>query len=78
MNFCKSILNLISVAREGKVISKPIKILSFSSPQPCARECLAYSTTKCQSFNYDYESAGTCELLEEIEGHGVELHKVTR
>ncbi|KAI8516766.1 hypothetical protein Bbelb_053470 [Branchiostoma belcheri] len=44
-------------------------------PEQCASKCLRLPPSKCLSFNYDY-GHGDCELLEEIEGHGVEMHEV--
>ncbi|CAH1783348.1 unnamed protein product, partial [Owenia fusiformis] len=38
-------------------------------------ECKKYSPAKCTSFNYDYGDAGTCELLEFVEGNEAELHE---
>ncbi|XP_035696857.1 uncharacterized protein LOC118430254 [Branchiostoma floridae] len=61
--------------RTGRVISAPIASLKMDTPQQCAMECLDHPPTKCLSFNYDYGHE-TCELLEEIEGHGVEMHEV--
>ncbi|XP_078616233.1 uncharacterized protein LOC144884654 [Branchiostoma floridae x Branchiostoma japonicum] len=69
--------------RTGRVISTPIAGMKLDTPEECATECLKHPPTKCLSFNYDYHykvhklyGYGQCELLEEIEGHGVEMHEV--
>ncbi|XP_066289112.1 uncharacterized protein [Branchiostoma lanceolatum] len=61
--------------RTGRVISTSIASLKLDTPQQCAMQCLQHPPAKCLSFNYDYGHE-TCELLEEIEGHGVEMHEV--
>ncbi|XP_066289761.1 uncharacterized protein [Branchiostoma lanceolatum] len=61
--------------RLGKVISTPVETSRVDIPEQCASECLKRPPSKCLSFNYDYGD-GDCELLEEIEGHGVEMHEV--
>ncbi|CAH1239174.1 HEG1 [Branchiostoma lanceolatum] len=61
--------------RTGRVISTLIASLKLDIPQQCAMECLKHPPAKCLSFNYDYGHE-TCELLEEVEGHGVEMHEV--
>ncbi|XP_066275501.1 uncharacterized protein [Branchiostoma lanceolatum] len=61
--------------RTGRVISTPIANLKVDTPQHCAIECMRHPPAKCLSFNYDY-GYETCELLEEIEGNGVEMHEV--
>ncbi|XP_022100338.1 uncharacterized protein LOC110984441 [Acanthaster planci] len=63
-----------TAAKEGRLISKPISTIIHRNPNLCARDCLALPETKCLSINYNYGDF-TCELLEEIEGHGVEVHK---
>ncbi|CAH1277633.1 Hypp9726 [Branchiostoma lanceolatum] len=61
--------------RLGKVISTPVETSRVDIPEQCASECLKRPPSKCLSFNYDYGD-GDCELLEEIEDHGVEIHEV--
>ena len=60
----------------GKLISTPFLRSAHDTPQKCARQCLSYSNVKCLAFNYDYGTAGTCELLEEIQAQHVEIHQV--
>eukprot|EP00058_Branchiostoma_floridae_P000530 XP_002586018.1 hypothetical protein BRAFLDRAFT_110184 [Branchiostoma floridae] len=62
-------------SRLGKVISAPVETSRVDIPEQCAAECLKLPPSKCLSFNYDY-GHNDCELLEEIEGHGVEMHEV--
>ncbi|XP_035668224.1 uncharacterized protein LOC118410558 isoform X2 [Branchiostoma floridae] len=70
-----SILERFTGPRPGKVISTPVETSIVDIPEQCASECLKLPAYKCLSFNYDYGN-GDCELLEEIEGHGVEIHVV--
>ncbi|XP_022103294.1 uncharacterized protein LOC110986022 [Acanthaster planci] len=63
-----------TTAKKGRLISKPTSTIIHRNPNFCARDCLALPETKCLSINYNYEDF-TCELLEEIEGHGVEVHE---
>ena len=60
----------------GKLISTPFLRSAHDTPQKCARQCLSYSNVKCLAFNYDYGTAGNCELLEEIQAQHVEIHQV--
>ncbi|XP_019614832.1 PREDICTED: uncharacterized protein LOC109462715, partial [Branchiostoma belcheri] len=61
--------------RLGKLMSKPHQVkLGHATPGKCASACLALPPLKCISFNYDYGTSGQCELLEEVEGHGVKIH----
>ncbi|XP_078660674.1 uncharacterized protein LOC144905141 [Branchiostoma floridae x Branchiostoma belcheri] len=61
--------------RLGKLMSKPHQVkLGHATPGKCASACLALPPLKCISFNYDYGTSGRCELLEEVEGHGVQIH----
>ncbi|XP_038062441.1 uncharacterized protein LOC119732930 [Patiria miniata] len=60
--------------KKGRLISKPTSTIIHRNPNFCARDCLALPETKCLSINYNYRDF-TCELLEEIEGHGVEVHE---
>ncbi|XP_072034301.1 uncharacterized protein [Amphiura filiformis] len=59
----------------GRLVSKPIITITYQNPNLCARDCLNLPRSKCISFNYDYGNSKTCELLEEIQGHGVTLHR---
>ncbi|XP_033637389.1 uncharacterized protein LOC117298318 isoform X2 [Asterias rubens] len=63
-----------TTAKKGRLISTPTSTITHINPNFCARDCLALPETKCLSINYDYDSK-MCELLEEIEGHGVEVHE---
>ena len=65
-----------TIPKIGRLVSKPVATFKYLNPNFCARDCLALPPSKCLGFNYDYGPANTCELLEEIEGHGVELHQV--
>ena len=64
--------------RIGKLISEPVKVVSYLYAEACARDCLGLPTYKCLGFNYDYASSGRCELVEEVEGSGVERHTVRK
>ncbi|KAI8487517.1 hypothetical protein Bbelb_347510 [Branchiostoma belcheri] len=70
-----STLQSFTGGRTGRVISTPVASLRVDIPQQCAMECMKHPPSKCLSFNYDYVH-GACELLEEIEGHGVKMHEV--
>ncbi|XP_033637723.1 uncharacterized protein LOC117298529 [Asterias rubens] len=63
-----------TTAKKGRLISTPTSTITHINPNFCARDCLALPETKCLSINYDYDSK-MCELLKEIEGHGVEVHE---
>ncbi|KAK3609657.1 hypothetical protein CHS0354_035942 [Potamilus streckersoni] len=39
----------------------------------CARKCLDSPPSKCLSFNYDFGTSMTCELMEAIQGHDFKL-----
>ncbi|XP_078658229.1 uncharacterized protein LOC144903712 [Branchiostoma floridae x Branchiostoma belcheri] len=67
-------LEYFAAPRLGRVLSKPHHIAHYPYAQKCARDCLALPATKCLSFNYDYSDDGRCELLEEVEGHGVVMY----
>ncbi|XP_038050728.1 uncharacterized protein LOC119723897 [Patiria miniata] len=67
-------LDYFTAAKKGRLISKPTSTIIHRNPNFCARDCLALPESKCLSINYDYRDF-TCELLEEIEGHGVEVHE---
>ncbi|XP_019624877.1 PREDICTED: uncharacterized protein LOC109470382 isoform X2 [Branchiostoma belcheri] len=67
-------LEYFAAPRLGRVLSKPHHVAHYPYAQKCARDCLALPATKCLSFNYDYSDNGRCELLEEIEGHGVVMY----
>ncbi|XP_078658231.1 uncharacterized protein LOC144903714 [Branchiostoma floridae x Branchiostoma belcheri] len=67
-------LEYFAAPRLGRVLSKPHHVANYPYAQNCARDCLALPATKCLSFNYDYSDDGRCELLEEIEGHGVVMY----
>ncbi|CAH1802680.1 unnamed protein product [Owenia fusiformis] len=79
--FDNGILNHFTTERLGKLIAKakhPVKphiVSSWSTPRGCAKECMKYSSAKCTSFNYDFGTSGTCELLEFVEGNQAELHE---
>ncbi|XP_066264364.1 uncharacterized protein [Branchiostoma lanceolatum] len=61
--------------RLGKLRSTPHQVIEgHGTPGTCASACLALPPLKCISFNYDYGTSGRCELLEEVEGHGVQIH----
>ncbi|XP_064646638.1 uncharacterized protein LOC135499666 isoform X2 [Lineus longissimus] len=51
------------------------KNVQVHSANQCARHCLKFVPQKCMSFNYDYGSNGTCELLEGIESIDNKLTK---
>ncbi|XP_077992165.1 uncharacterized protein LOC144446291 [Glandiceps talaboti] len=68
-------LEYFAGARLGRLKSVTHHTAHYLYPQNCAKDCLALPPTKCLSFNYDYGDSGLCELLEEIEGHEVELHE---
>ncbi|XP_078695732.1 uncharacterized protein LOC144924477 [Branchiostoma floridae x Branchiostoma belcheri] len=70
-----SALDRFTGSRLGKVVSTPVETSKVDIPEQCASKCLRLPPSKCLSFNYDY-GHGDCELLEEIEGHGVEMHEV--
>ncbi|XP_022102001.1 uncharacterized protein LOC110985344 [Acanthaster planci] len=63
-----------TAAKLGRLISTPTSTIIHRNPNFCARDCLALPETKCLSINYNYGDF-TCELLEEIEGHGVEVRE---
>ncbi|XP_071798137.1 uncharacterized protein [Asterias amurensis] len=67
-------LDFFTTAKKGRLISIPTSTITHINPDFCARDCLALPETQCLSFNYDYDSK-ICELLKEIEGHGVEVHE---
>ncbi|XP_033121447.1 uncharacterized protein LOC117120538 [Anneissia japonica] len=67
-------LEYFSIPQVGRLVSDPVKSITKQYPDECAAECLKLPATKCRSFNYDMRS-GKCELLEELEGDGVELHE---
>lgn len=46
------------------------------TPGACAQKCLNYDNNKCLSFNYDFSTETTCELLEAIEGFNFMVAKV--
>ena len=69
------VLDNYTGAKLGRLISASITT-SEGRVEDCARDCLDLPPSKCLSFNYDFGVKGTCELLEEIEGHEVEIHEV--
>nr|XP_006817933.1 PREDICTED: uncharacterized protein LOC100377080 [Saccoglossus kowalevskii] len=68
-------LEYFASPRLGRLRSTSHHTTSYLYATNCAKDCLALPPTKCLSFNYDYGENGLCELMEEIEGHGVELHE---
>ncbi|XP_033105583.1 uncharacterized protein LOC117107873 isoform X2 [Anneissia japonica] len=67
-------LEYFSIPQVGRLVSDPVESITKQYPDACAAECLKLPATKCRSFNYDMRD-GKCELLEELEGDGVELHQ---
>ncbi|XP_038050876.1 uncharacterized protein LOC119724026 [Patiria miniata] len=70
--FSNNDFDYFTAAKEGRLVSKPKSTITHRNPNFCARDCLALQN--CLSINYNYKDF-TCELLEEIEGHRVEVHK---
>ncbi|CAH1258771.1 JAG1 [Branchiostoma lanceolatum] len=68
-------LDNFAEGKKGRLNSRPHQTNRFVIPEDCAKLCLTFPTTKCLSFNYDYGSTGTCEILEELEVPGVRLHQ---
>ena len=67
---------LIAAAQLGALVYPPFKVLTFSVPEDCAEACQSVESIHCQSFNYDYGPAGTCELLQAVHGQDAKVHQV--
>ena len=65
----------IVAPKEGKLPWQPFYREGHEDAEICAEQCLKYSASKCQGFNYDFAANGLCELLDIIEGE-VKLQKV--
>ncbi|XP_070573748.1 uncharacterized protein [Ptychodera flava] len=64
--------------RLGRLILSPFEVASYSRVSDCASHCLNVISTTCLSFNYDFGTSGTCEILLGIEGSAAELHESGR
>ena len=67
---------LLLAPREGRLVATPLETKHYERPEACAKTCLGYPATVCYSFNYDYSSQGSCELLSHVEGNTAKLRKV--
>ncbi|XP_070573548.1 uncharacterized protein [Ptychodera flava] len=59
--------------RQGRLQLTPYLESTYSMSTKCAEECV--QSIKCAAFNYDFGDSGHCELLDEIEGNGLDLHE---
>ncbi|XP_070573744.1 uncharacterized protein [Ptychodera flava] len=61
--------------RKGRLGLSPYEIASYSRVTDCAAHCLKIPPTRCLSFNYDFGTSGTCEILSGIEGSAAIIHE---
>lgn len=68
-------MDQFTAKEEGKLMSTPISSQTkIVTVQECASKCLALD--HCASFNFDYGTTQTCELLAALRHYDEELHKV--
>ena len=75
----QKVMTLFTELRTGRLVGRNLVSATYpftKSPGDCAKLCIALPTTKCASFNYDFSTEGTCELLEGIEGPTFKLTNV--